>query len=387
MSTWRNFPQFNKTDQQFPIFYVLRPDLTPVPLFPLDELPSWLQFGYWNFNDPWLYTQMAPASSNMIPRLGEYDVFCQNCHCDPDFIYRSVSERSENKLESLASMLYENKSYPGAYGPNSLEKQTSIPLASDFLNSNMPHLNQPPFHTNLQSPFVGMCLVDYRCPQWTFDASRIASAVLPASLRGSQNPTGSESSSRSTLNPQADVFDPPIRSAPITPPTPLTASDSGNVDVFVMSNPSADGIRTNVGPVTPNSPKDGDEPVSSNDLAIGVEQLKKVLGITNDHKAPFPGRRKVRMPRRTRVRSKRRSPFPQRPTKPLRLRAHRELVQKRVVGKKVAFERIDGPRQVNSETKRQQRREKLDKGKKRVEPGSRYWHMMKTPNWRSDAPQ
>ncbi|OJZ89083.1 hypothetical protein ASPFODRAFT_204124 [Aspergillus luchuensis CBS 106.47] len=131
--------------QPFPNFYVYRPGYMVVPLIPLDELPSWIQVGDFDWGDSSLYEAMLPASFNCFPRIGEYDVICHHCYKDVDSYHRSVSERSDSMASSRASDL-----------PKGLAAQ--LPANSILLDPSF-KLEQPPFGASLNvSPFVGLCL-------------------------------------------------------------------------------------------------------------------------------------------------------------------------------------------------------------------------------------
>lgn len=157
--------------QPFPRFYIIRPQGSFVPLIPVDELPSWIQVGNWDWNDMSLFTAMAPASFSSIPRVGEYDVVCHNCNASLDRLHRSVSEQSGktgNSSQSLRLPLRKpNKIYAGALLSQSSQEALS-PLASRYVMSLTQPLfytpgypagfTEPPYYANLQSPFVGMGL-------------------------------------------------------------------------------------------------------------------------------------------------------------------------------------------------------------------------------------
>ncbi|EHA23454.1 hypothetical protein ASPNIDRAFT_37459 [Aspergillus niger ATCC 1015] len=123
--------------QPFPNFYVYRPGYMVVPLIPLDELPSWIQVGDFDWGNSSLYEAMLPASFNCFPRVGEYDVICHHCYKNVDSYHRSVSERSDSNASSRASDL-----------PKGLAAQ--LPANSILLDPSF-KLEQPPFGANLNS--------------------------------------------------------------------------------------------------------------------------------------------------------------------------------------------------------------------------------------------
>ncbi|KAL4879600.1 hypothetical protein BJY04DRAFT_91460 [Aspergillus karnatakaensis] len=162
--------------QPFPKFYIVRPDGKHVPLIPLDELPSWLQIGFMDWNHPNIYMFMIPATVSAVPREGEYDVICQYCISSVDnTLHRSASESGQDAVIT---------------GPIKIQKQTSadevaalVPqrnghdyrgfddfsyLFEDGKGSpkSFPTLQQPPFYSNLQRPIVGMCVE--RCVRYVW---------------------------------------------------------------------------------------------------------------------------------------------------------------------------------------------------------------------------
>ncbi|KAL4921785.1 hypothetical protein BDW62DRAFT_197491 [Aspergillus aurantiobrunneus] len=157
----------------FPKFFILRPDGKHVPLIPLDELPSWLQVGFLDWNDPYLYMFMVPATDRIVPREGEYDVICQYCLSSVDnMLHRSASETG-NDTRAASPTHYQTSRSLNAMDIAALVPRTvnddkknsssfsylpgadkSLPLPTP-----LPLLKQPPFHSVLQRPMVGMCLV------------------------------------------------------------------------------------------------------------------------------------------------------------------------------------------------------------------------------------
>ncbi|KAL2865828.1 uncharacterized protein BJX67DRAFT_156825 [Aspergillus lucknowensis] len=163
--------------QPFPKFYVVRPDGKQVPLIPLDELPSWLQIGFMDWNDTNIYQFMIPATASFVPREGEYDVICRYCLNSVDSMFHRSASDLENEVESTCP----SHSHRGvsrslnaleiaALVPRTVDRHKTLtalswsPEADRAYPSPFAFLQQPPFHSNLQSPFVGMCFLP--CPQW-----------------------------------------------------------------------------------------------------------------------------------------------------------------------------------------------------------------------------
>lgn len=164
--------------QPFPKFFVIRPDGKHVPLVPLDELPSWLQIGVLDWNDPSLYQSMIPATVSVVPREGEYDVICRYCLISVDrMVHKSASELDNESDSTWPS--YSCRGMPrslnandiAALVPRTVDRHETLttfswsPEADRACHSPFaPFLQQPPFYSNLQSPFVGICFSP--CPRW-----------------------------------------------------------------------------------------------------------------------------------------------------------------------------------------------------------------------------
>ncbi|KAJ5210713.1 hypothetical protein N7491_010521 [Penicillium cf. griseofulvum] len=139
-----------------PRFCILRPGGFWTPLIPLDELPSWLEVCNWT---PDLYMGMYPASMTFIPREGEYDILCHHCSHRVDSLHQSVSERGPSSV--AASHTPSTKDCPEPhFSPNAYHSDAvSLPTVLHH-GSTERFLEQPPFNAMLQTPFVGMCVVD-----------------------------------------------------------------------------------------------------------------------------------------------------------------------------------------------------------------------------------
>ncbi|KAJ5565951.1 hypothetical protein N7535_007589 [Penicillium sp. DV-2018c] len=131
-----------------PRFCILRPGGFWTPLIPLDELPHWLEICNWA---PDLQVGMYPASMSYMPREGEYDVVCHNCAHSNASLHQSVSERDafsvpSTTTKSSSEPQHEPQPRPKARRRDSILVHTKSPTQ--------------PFGGMLQSPFVGMCMVD-----------------------------------------------------------------------------------------------------------------------------------------------------------------------------------------------------------------------------------
>ncbi|KAJ0426244.1 hypothetical protein BJY00DRAFT_307742 [Aspergillus carlsbadensis] len=200
--------------QPFPKFYIVRPDSRQVPLIPIDELPSWLRIGYRDWNDPNLYQFMILATTSLVPREGEYDAMCYYCLSSVDnMLHRSASEVSndgEDACPSSASRLPSKGGRPltaleiASLVPRTVDRYESrttlscSPEANKAYSRLSPFLLHPPFHSDLQSPLVGMCLVRITKGLWNllpFSSSQPLPNHVPAeSTSGDEPPplSGSE---------------------------------------------------------------------------------------------------------------------------------------------------------------------------------------------------
>ncbi|KAL2846977.1 hypothetical protein BJY01DRAFT_247034 [Aspergillus pseudoustus] len=191
--------------QPFPKFYIFRPDGRQVPLVPIDELPSWLRIGFMDWNDSTLYQFMIPATTSLVPREGEYDAMCQYCLSSVDnTLHRSASELSHYAEDICPPpSIYAHQKIARLL--NALEIANLVPRTVDRYKSrtafscspeagkvyppSFPFLLHPPFHSNLQSPFVGMCVFKVGRKIWNVvTSSSSSSQPLP-------NGVSSESSS------------------------------------------------------------------------------------------------------------------------------------------------------------------------------------------------
>lgn len=352
-------------------FFIFRPDGTVTPLIPLDQLPSWLWIRGRELGDPDINPLMVPALHGLIPRDGEFDVICCNCYSTVDALHRSPSERHGRAPPSPpgSAAAKQCRSFPGAYGPSRGE----YPLFPEI-----PGL----LPGSLQSPMVGMCLVDFRCP------------FIPAQENGSSS--GSDSP-KSKLNPEAAAFRPPtapVLYAPSSFVRNKKVEDDG--DTYLHSNRSSLSSLT----VSPKPPTTADQMPSAHsdqsspssrtvspdqsplhcNTVEALEQLKKLIGVGGDMKISVSSHISAIMNRRPSDKHGYRT-LGRKGNKSYVRRHSRKMRTKRLGKRNVAF-RPDRPRQVNSYTKRQDRREKMMHNKHQARPGGSYWHRM-MPTWRS----
>lgn len=391
--------------QPFPKFYVFRPDRRVVPLIAVDELPSWLQIGDWDWNDISLFGNMIPASWSQIPRKGEYDVVCYNCCSNVDALHRSISEQSD-RPPSAASGHNDVKHFPGAFYPLGLEYWAAAhPMLASYFQFSA--LRQPPFYTHLQSPFVGMCLVDVRPPEIPANNTRLPSflPLLPLEPTPTRSTDDSTSDQKPALNPEAAVFSPSATSEELPEPRTQIASNIIDSDESpeIVPRPAPCVTETKGDLDTSLPPQASGGPPRRN-LDAAIAQLRRALGMVEgctEGNEEIPEDDDVEMHDAASelddVADKLLPPPP--PKKKVRFlipNAHYRRRRARRGGRRARVRRFanrmntcDTPlaEQQNSSTKRRDRREKIiGKNRKNIPPGSRYWHMMRIPNWRAQVP-
>lgn len=454
-------PVASHPPQPFPQFCVLRPDRTAVPLIALDELPSWLQVGNWDWSDPTLLQSMVPASLSQIPRVGEYDVVCHHCCANLDIVQRSISQESDSKSSARIAGTDDFRppsTYPGASRAPSRGLFPTSPVPLGYQRYSL--FGEPPFLSNLQNPYVGLCLIDTRVIERGFNSQKSMYPQFPNCLlpTGSTNFASSQKDRKPSLNPEAVVFDPKSNKHSST-----SSDNSGNcggtifsrgcASTSISSFPSSgrkdvERITRLPGPLLPKRGASDHLSASSTDvrsypvqdLNAAVGQLKEILGIGKDTAVATANptgvvkngpettiekrNKKLRDEQQfsndadnevrvgvkllkeetnhdvekgiqskgdERRRGEKSSGGPSNGGKapPGRRRSRRRRQGRNPNNGEANRDRGDGPsRQENSSTKRQWRREKINRNNKNeYGPGSRYWHMMMIPNWRVKVPQ
>lgn len=132
-----------------PRFCVFRPGGLIAPLIAIDELPSWLQV-YYNL-DADSAMGLQPVTPIPIPRDGEYEAICHHCTSSVDSLHQSISERNADSPQSAVGP---SKSCPGAFisptpkapPPGVMIK---VPLGDPFPRYGQP---QPLLNPMMQSP-------------------------------------------------------------------------------------------------------------------------------------------------------------------------------------------------------------------------------------------
>ncbi|KAE8415732.1 hypothetical protein BDV36DRAFT_297739 [Aspergillus pseudocaelatus] len=230
---------------------------------------------------------MAPASSSSLPRVGEYDVVCHHCNASVDSLHRSVSEQSgktgnSSQIPSLP-LTKPNKIYAGAFLSQSSQEALS-PLASSYLMSlKQPLFHAPgypacftelPFYANLQSPFVGMCLINIKdCCQRI--RARKAETRAGRALR---QPWNAENQA------QNGDGSPPDSTTPLTPTNLPSASNVQNA----VAGPSGQGqIQNNQGHGVDDDDEIRPAPVGNNAGNASIAPFQ-ADGIQETGKIPVP---------------------------------------------------------------------------------------------------
>lgn len=397
--------------QAFPQFYIIRPNLQVVPLIALDELPFWMQVGNWNWMDLSLYKNMFPASLSPVPRLGEYDVICHNCSANIDVLHRSISQRNEPEIpQDLGNKTPSSPEEAGpGHGRCSLDansdwtiihdprQQQSISMTAGNFLPLLP-LKQPPFQACLQTPLVGMCLVDI--PQSIWADPFVTASVLSDGMKSptSSNYSNTSKGSGSSLNPEAPTFS-PVDGSPSQSRCSSSACSRLSSDCAMSMSPvttcacsrcgSRDGAnKENVDPNKPSTPRSSCSSQGRDDDIL-VEELKRALGIKPPRKQTTQACRR-NPPMANSPKDKQKKPFQSEPKEKrcTRRRAQKEVYAKRPGRRNISFKelKVTVKRQTNSAMKRQERREKLAKRHNQVAAGQ-YWHMMMVPGWDPRVPR
>ncbi|KAJ5118725.1 hypothetical protein N7448_010433 [Penicillium atrosanguineum] len=338
---------------------------------------------------------LQPATLTYIPRDGEYDVICHNCTPGVNLNHTSRSERDDDSPKSIAA---QSKPCTGGFIPPIADALLpgvgiKVPLADPF-----PLMRQPLRDPSMQSPFGGF---------YTYNLATLNANILGASAAFTKSlvlPTQSSSASEPLpgISPDSSKSSQPDVKASVTaslaniarrasigklekehhngPPAPI--------DPFVKSPAELEAIADAIAAsICGQSP--AESLASEVSLTAAVEFLKKRKGITSPfrgtslhrkkslktekdfkthlsigkvHKAQIAaGKRRVKGRRRRTARAKRRKPKSSGNITPAR-------------GKQ---------EQVNSDTKRRDRREKLQRRQCESNSHGHYHNMTWIPHGRS----
>lgn len=375
-----HYPSPLYNHQPRPRFCIFRPGGLLAPLIPIDELPAWLQISNWT---PDMFMGLQPVSLSYIPREGEYDVICHHCSSSVDSLHQSLSERNEDSPQSTDS---QTKSCPGAFvtGPIG-EAPSTMP--------NVPYqvpyqlLGQPPFHATLQNPFLGLYM--FEMPGMPGMPTNVTGSVPLEKL---QNFVPSRSSSTESLQSETQQS---VCGLPKTGPgtgTPATSVDLRENDTLPDLSPDTQKKISQVIAASLCSVEAAESIASTRSLTAMVEHLKRhmaekgrsskpgekyvIAGGTNSNLPHTQGKSK-----KSRARS-----GAQRQTKGRRRRRRRAKNTANIVSRVDNARGPGNPEQVNSSTKRRDRRERMDRQKEMNDSGGQYWHMMMVPSKGSGAP-
>ncbi|KAJ5766905.1 uncharacterized protein N7511_004521 [Penicillium nucicola] len=401
-------------------FCILRPEGLWTPLIPLDELPSWLQVCDWT---PDKHLSLYPASLSFIPREGEYDVICSHCTSAVDSQHKSVSERGPSSASSRAARV---QNFPvQCYSPPKMQSEPRA-ITTEF-DVTYGILGQPPFCPMLQSPIVGMCLVDAHAqkeelavasdahspetgtensmPPGSFD--QISARTEPCSahdaelLSISNSSLSIGSSGNIPSRPKPDILKRHSRHTHAhddglvgTPRRVLSLRDDSSASAHsaaAMAAILAKQIQRTRSRRISRTSSLQQSAISLHQSAVSLHRsassLRRKIVAGADTAAPWsypvdahtPKRRISKVPSiRVKVKSKGRR----------KVRMRREEAGDQVAPISPTPARIEEipqskAEQPNAATKRRDRRERLMRKRNHTDRGSRYWHMMKIPNWRA----
>lgn len=382
--------------QPRPRFCIFRPGGLLAPLIPIDELPSWLRIINWS---PSMFVGMQPVSLSWIPREGEYDVICHHCSSSVDSLHQSVSERNESP-HSPAS---HTKSCPAGYfnppagcelPPDASKWPSELP---------MPVLGQPPFDPNILSSLGGMFMLNVNglaanaapvtaafqkafspqsppslsdpSPEQSPDSLRESpqlTSSLTASLADAVSRCNADSASASAVLRQ--VENQPIAHTPNVASSPVVDHEGEKISAAIATSLCGKSVNESV--------------ASTRSLTVAVQRYKEV------RKARAPVKKLSRGPSvisKTSVKTSRsrsssiHKPHTAASRRRAKVRRRRRRADKVNVSKSPSAVSTGKPKpeQVNSATKRRDRREKRARGRKDKQPNSQYVHMM--ANWRTNA--
>lgn len=366
-----------------------------------------------------MFMGLQPVSLSYIPREGEYDVICHHCSSSVDSLHQSISERNEDSPQSTGS---QTKSCPGAFfnPPPGCDVPPTIakaPYAVPY-----PMLGQPPFHPTLQNPFLGLYMLDMPVPAMPHNIVP-GMAVSPVAGQKLPSPAVSNSSSPDSVHSEAPKS---VDELPGRPDTPATSMDPEEdrvlphltetqrkisraiAESLCSVDPQEDRMLPDLSPGTQMkisqaiaaslcSVRSVESIASERSLTAAVEQMRKRMAAKAAEAAappyrPVPSTRQSSMDE---TNSKNRS------SKALYRYQRAQCAKKRraknrrrrraaktdnIVSEPKAEPPEPKPEQVNSATRRRDRRERMAQGKNDKNSGDSYWHMMMIPGLGSGAP-
>jgi hypothetical protein len=117
---------------------------------------------------------MQPVTLSYIPRDGEYDVICHHCTSSVDSLHQSISERNADSPRSAAG---QTKSCPGAFVQPAEDAESPAMVTRAPLLEPFSMLGQPLLNPTIQNPFCGL----YMCnlPTITPNVLGVIKPVLP----------------------------------------------------------------------------------------------------------------------------------------------------------------------------------------------------------------
>jgi hypothetical protein len=381
-----------------------------IPLLAMDELPTWLQVGNWDWSDPTLFHSMVPASIYQVPRIGEYDVICHYCCSGLELLQRSISQHSDNpSVRPQPHPIDDRRSFPGAFRDPTRDVFPTFPGYQHYSI-----YADPAFQPSLrQNPYTGFCWIDWRSADMLYSSQ--STSPWTSSFWSPPNPIGRVDTQKDQpgrppcLNPDAYDFRPPESKIPILTPSSSSREDEFKATIFspnsgwtsLSSGPRRDvkppvtdtGIKTE----PPGEPLVKVEDLglqSSRDVGDMVSSLKQVLGIAADQKdlqipkhtragAENNGKDKVYQSRR--YIGARSHGHPVRKGK--RARRGRVRVRHPIRKGEISTGEEGHSKKGSSPATRRRRAVKMRRRHSEGERRSRYWQVMQSPNWRQKAGQ
>jgi hypothetical protein len=364
-------------------------------LIPADELPSWLHIG--NFG-PDLTASLQPVSLSFIPREGEYDVICHNCSSSVDSLHQSTSERNSDS-QSPQSATSQTRSCPGTFFTQAIDCDVQAVVQPISLTG------QAHVQAAVQSPYLGMYMLQMpsipsnvmpsvmRTPAAMEKARDIASTCshIGSDLFEKAYPQGEHQTPGSDADSERSV----MGTEKTAMPAPAERVDSPDPRVDHISSPNSrtgfDAAAEIASCVQEPAPKDDSHDTmtilegsiaSTRSLTAAVLRLGQLM---EEGKIRRPSNFDLGRLHRTGFKedseTRPRAPSVHVPAKRIRVR-HRRRADKPAKSKPDAPKVNEEPKpeQENSATKRRERHQKLNRGKKDTGSPSRFAHMTAMQN-------
>ncbi|KAJ5886791.1 uncharacterized protein N7473_009465 [Penicillium subrubescens] len=382
--------------QPQPRFCIFRPGGRLAPLIPADELPSWLHIG--NFG-PDLTAALQPVSLSFIPREGEYDVICHHCSSSVDSLHQSTSERNSDS-QSPQSATSQTRSCPGTFFTQAIDCDVQAVVQPIGITG------QAPVQAAVQNPYLGIYMLQMPA---------ISSNVMPSVMRTPAAMEKARDIASTCSHIGSDLFEKTFaqgehptsgsdadseRSVLGTEKTAMPASaervDSPDPRVDHISSPNSrtgfDAAAEIASRIQESALRDDSHDTrtvleasiaSTRSLTAAVLRLGQLM---EEGKIRRPSNFDLGRLHRTGFKedseTRPRAPSVHVPSKRVRVRHRRRRADKSAKSKPDAPKVSEEPKpeQENSATKRRERRQKLNRGKKDTGSPSRFAHMTAMQN-------